>query len=101
MLSNNKASHETTLEEFERINGVNYKGCWLSSRAEISQMLGQEPLPTHDGRPGERGSVVNVASQLGIVGRPAARESSPFFFPRWHSCCGFRDFRVSEVGLMG
>ena len=36
-------------------------------------MLKQEPLPTHDGRPGNRGSVVNIASQLGIVGRPAAR----------------------------
>lgn len=36
-------------------------------------MLKQEPLPTHDGRRGNRGSVVNIASQLGIVGRPAAR----------------------------
>ena len=35
-------------------------------------MLKQEPLPTHDGRPGNRGNVVNIASQLGIVGRPAA-----------------------------
>ena len=39
-------------------------------------MLRQEPLPTHDGRPGNRGSIVNVASQLGIVGRPAARKLS-------------------------
>jgi len=38
-------------------------------------MLTQDPLPSHDGRPGERGSVVNIASQLGIVGRPNARES--------------------------
>lgn len=41
-------------------------------------MLAQEVLGSHDGRPGGRGSVVNVASQLGIVGRPAARE---FFYP--------------------
>jgi hypothetical protein len=39
-------------------------------------MLTQKPLPSHDGRPGERGSVVNIASQLGVVGRPNARESS-------------------------
>lgn len=39
-------------------------------------MLKQDPLPTHDGRPGCRGSIVNIASQLGIVGRPAARESN-------------------------
>ncbi|KAI7287389.1 NAD(P)-binding protein [Hortaea werneckii] len=71
-LSNNERSHETSLEEFDRINNINYKGCWLCSRAEIQQMLKQEPLATHDGRPGNRGSVVNIASQLGIVGRPAA-----------------------------
>jgi len=35
-------------------------------------MLKQDPLPTHDGRPGCRGSIVNIASQLGIVGRSAA-----------------------------
>lgn len=35
-------------------------------------MLKQEPLPTHDGRPGERGSIVNIASQLGVVSRPQA-----------------------------
>jgi NAD(P)-dependent dehydrogenase (short-subunit alcohol dehydrogenase family) len=58
------------------INNVNYRGCWLSSRAAIQRMLKQDPLPTHDGRPGYRGSIVNIASQLGIVGRPAARKSN-------------------------
>ncbi|KAK3115027.1 hypothetical protein LTR53_006067 [Teratosphaeriaceae sp. CCFEE 6253] len=58
VLSNNERSDATTLAEFDRINGVNYRGCWLSSRAEITQMLGQAPLPTHDGRAGARGSVV-------------------------------------------
>jgi NAD(P)-dependent dehydrogenase (short-subunit alcohol dehydrogenase family) len=75
VLSNNKRSHDTTPEEFDHINSINYRGCWLSSRATIKQMLTQEPLPTHDGRPGVRGSVVNIASQLGVVGRPAARKS--------------------------
>lgn len=74
-MSNNKRSDDTTPEEFDHINSINYRGCWLSSRAAIKQMLTQEPLPSHDGRPGIRGSVVNVASQLGIVGRPAARKS--------------------------
>jgi len=63
------------VEDFDRINSVNYRGCWLSSRAEIKQMLKQEPLPTHDGRPGNRGAIVNIASQLGIVGRPGARKT--------------------------
>ena len=39
-------SHELSIEDFDEINRVNYKGCWLSSRAEITQMLRQEPLPT-------------------------------------------------------
>jgi NAD(P)-dependent dehydrogenase (short-subunit alcohol dehydrogenase family) len=77
VLSNNKRSDETSPAEFDHINSINYRGCWLSSRAAIKQMLTQEPLSTHDGRPGSRGSVVNIASQLGIVGRPAARKSSP------------------------
>jgi len=77
VLSNNERSDATSPEEFDRINGINYRGCWLCSRAEIKQMLKQEPLATHDGRKGNRGSVVNIASQLGIVGRPAARMSSP------------------------
>lgn len=46
-------------------------------------MLKQEPLPTHDGRPGNRGSLVNFASQLGIVGRPAAGKSMITFFLVW------------------
>ncbi|KAK5138446.1 hypothetical protein LTR08_000032 [Meristemomyces frigidus] len=72
VLSNNERSDATTLDEFDRINGINYRGCWMCSRAEIKQMLKQASLPTHDGRPGNRGSIVNIASQLGIVGRPAA-----------------------------
>lgn len=67
------------MEDFDRINSVNYRGCWLSSRAEIKQMLKQEPLPTHDGRPGNRGAIVNIASQLGIVGRPGARKDYTVF----------------------
>ncbi|KAI1381082.1 NAD(P)-binding protein [Hypoxylon crocopeplum] len=62
-------SHETPLSEFERIANVNWKGTWLSSRAALTEMVGQEPLDEH---PGQRGAVVNIASQLGIVARPTA-----------------------------
>ncbi|KAJ5146339.1 Short-chain dehydrogenase/reductase SDR [Penicillium bovifimosum] len=66
-------SSETSLEEFDRVNNINYRGCWLSSRAELKQMVTQEALPSHDpNRPPQRGAVVNVASQLGIVSRPGA-----------------------------
>lgn len=81
VMGNNQTSTETSLEEFDKINNVNYRGLWLCSRAEIRAMLKQSPLPSHDSaRTGERGSVVNIASQLGIVGRSAARKFPIYFF---------------------
>ncbi|KAK1762689.1 short chain dehydrogenase [Phialemonium atrogriseum] len=68
----NLGSAESTSKAFDHVNSVNYRGCWLSSRSEIIQMRKQEPLATHDGRLGNRGSVVNIASQLALVGRPEA-----------------------------
>jgi NAD(P)-dependent dehydrogenase (short-subunit alcohol dehydrogenase family) len=67
-------SSETSLAEFDRVNNINYRGCWLSSRAQLKQMVAQNPLPSHDpSRLPQRGAVVNIASQLGIVSRPNAR----------------------------
>ncbi|KAN0102674.1 short chain dehydrogenase [Hyaloscypha variabilis] len=60
-------SIDLTAKQFDFVTNINYRGVWLSSRAELAQMLKQEPLPTHDGRPGSRGAIVNIASQLGIV----------------------------------
>ena len=75
ILGEGRRSTETTTDTFDHINGVNYRGCWMSSRAQIKQMLRQDPLPSHDpGRSPQRGAVVNIASQLGIVGRPSARK---------------------------
>ncbi|KAJ5507364.1 hypothetical protein N7527_009507, partial [Penicillium freii] len=66
-------SAEMSLEEFDRVNNINYRGCWLSSRAELRQMVTQSGLLSHDpNRPPQRGAVVNVSSQLGIVGRSGA-----------------------------
>lgn len=55
--------------DFDRLNAINYKGSWLSCRAQLRHMLKQEPLKEH---PKQRGAVVNIASQLGIVARPGA-----------------------------
>jgi NAD(P)-dependent dehydrogenase (short-subunit alcohol dehydrogenase family) len=74
VIGNGKPSHETSVKQFDTIMGVNVRGLWLSSREEIKAMLGQEIGKTHDGRRGVRGAVVNIASQLGIVARPDARE---------------------------
>lgn len=68
-------SAETSIAEFDRVNNINYRGCWLSSRAQLKQMVGQSPLPSHDpSRSPQRGAIVNIASQLGIVSRPNARK---------------------------
>ncbi|CAG9992121.1 unnamed protein product [Clonostachys byssicola] len=69
ILGTAQRSHETAVKDFDRINNINYKGTWLVSRAAISQMLQQDPLAEH---PKQRGAIVNVASQLGIVARPGA-----------------------------
>lgn len=75
ILGEAQRSTEATTQTFDHINNVNYRGTFLCSRAELKQMLKQEPLPSHDAdRAPQRGSVVNVASQLGIVGRPSARK---------------------------
>ncbi|KAK8172362.1 oxidoreductase [Phyllosticta citrichinensis] len=73
VLGPGKDSTTTSIEEFDRVNAVNYRGCWLTSRAQLKTMVDQEPLASHDGlRPAQRGAIVNIASQLGIVGRPNA-----------------------------
>ncbi|KAL2004145.1 hypothetical protein VTN02DRAFT_6242 [Thermoascus thermophilus] len=76
-------SGEMEVGEFDRVNGVNYRGAWLCGRREVRVMMGQDPLEGDDGDDGdgdggrrkiprERGSIVHIASQLGIVGRPEA-----------------------------
>lgn len=62
-------THETPTSVFDQINNVNYRGSWLVNKALFSHMKTQEPLEEH---PLQKGSIVNIASQLGLVGRPAA-----------------------------
>ncbi|PYH68004.1 SDR family NAD(P)-dependent oxidoreductase [Aspergillus vadensis CBS 113365] len=60
---------ETSVSTFDQITRVNYRSVWLCSRAAFAQMLRQETLPQH---PDQRGAVVNIASQLGLVARAGA-----------------------------
>ncbi|KAK6076265.1 WD domain-containing protein [Seiridium cupressi] len=61
---------ETSMEDFDGINSINYRGVWLSSRAELGAMVRQEPLSGNvPGRAPARGAIVNIASQLGIVSK--------------------------------
>ncbi|KAI1338146.1 oxidoreductase [Xylariaceae sp. FL0016] len=62
---------EMSLAEFEEVMGVNMRGVWLSAKEELTIMRGQEMLSAGGGQArAERGSIVNIASQLGIVGKP-------------------------------
>lgn len=69
ILGESLRSHETSTAAFDRTTNINYKGTWLASRAVLSHMLQQQP---HEEHPEQRGAIVNIASQLGIVARPAA-----------------------------
>ncbi|KAG5800825.1 hypothetical protein H9Q69_000172 [Fusarium xylarioides] len=65
-----KKSHEANPEEFDHVIDTNFRGLWLFAREELKYMISQDVGVTHDGRPGFRGSIVNVGSNLGLVGKP-------------------------------
>ena len=85
-------STETSLEYFDKLNGINYRGTWMANRAYLNIMMKQEPLPSHDpetqGRE-QRGSIVNFSSGLAVIGMPKNR-MSPVIRNRttliWKSC---------------
>ena len=57
------------MEDWQRIVNVNLTGTFLVLRAAARIMLKQEPLLSRlDGRSLHRGSIVNLASILGLVG---------------------------------
>lgn len=60
---------EMPMQDFDRLSNINHRGTWLSCRAQLRNMLKQDPLSEH---PQQRGSIVSIASQLGIVARPGA-----------------------------
>lgn len=78
---NGQPTTETSLEDFDRINSINYRGLWMCAKEELKIMVEQDIVPWSGGKTpaekevrGQRGAVVNIASQLGVVGRPAARK---------------------------
>ena len=79
-------THETSLSDWQRVIDVNQTGVWLCQRAQIRQMLTQEPLipPPR----GSRGVIVNVASMLGLV---ASSPGTP--------ACAYTASKHAVVGL--
>lgn len=72
ILGSNEVSTNTSAQEFDRINDTNYRGVWLCNKAQLRAMMRQEPLQSSSRdqlRPPQRGAIVNIASQLAIVGR--------------------------------
>ncbi|KAJ4136202.1 hypothetical protein NW768_003810 [Fusarium equiseti] len=65
-----KPSHNVTTAEFDHVMNTNFRGLWLCAREELNYISTQDVGVTHDGRPGFRGSIVNVGSNLGLVGKP-------------------------------
>ncbi|KAF5717469.1 hypothetical protein FMUND_5765 [Fusarium mundagurra] len=63
-----KKSHEATPEEFDHVINTNFHG-----------LMSQDVGITHDGRPGFRGSIVNIGTTLGLVGKPETRENTLYF----------------------
>ena len=66
-------SIDLALEEADRVMSINYRGTFLCSRAEIKAMMKNEPSNLGD-VPGQRGAVVNIASNLAFVAKAGSRK---------------------------
>lgn len=74
-----------SVNSFDMQNRVNMRGTWLCQRAEIKQMLSQEPLKTEGSRFAARGSIANVASMLSFI----AYDHLPAYTASKHAILGF------------
>ncbi|WRT65539.1 uncharacterized protein IL334_002484 [Kwoniella shivajii] len=85
---NNKPTDQSDLNDFDRITNVNYRSLWYCSKKELElmkyQSIQSESKLGFESLRRQRGSIVNVASQLGIVGRPDA----PIYCASKHAVIG-------------
>lgn len=66
-------SVDLALEEADRVMNVNFRGVFLCSRAEIRAMMKNERSDLGD-VPGQRGAVVNIASNLAFMAKAGSRK---------------------------
>ncbi|WP_198670541.1 SDR family NAD(P)-dependent oxidoreductase [Oceanicella sp. SM1341] len=66
MVPGGRGLPDTDAAEWERVTGVNLRGVYVSLRAALRQMLAQAPVA------GERGRIVNIGSQHGMVAAPGS-----------------------------
>ncbi|RVX70902.1 hypothetical protein B0A52_06059 [Exophiala mesophila] len=97
-------THELEVESYDRVQNVNQRGLWLCERAELRQMLKQEPeLRTRAGTNPQRGSIVNISSIFGRVshenvGAYAATKAAVLGITRTDACAYGKDgIRVNSV----
>ena len=83
---------EYTLSQWDKQFSVNTRGTWLCQRAEIIQMLKQEPLKASNSAFPARGAIVNVASMAGL----RVYDNMPAYCASKHAVLGF----TKSDGLM-
>jgi NAD(P)-dependent dehydrogenase (short-subunit alcohol dehydrogenase family) len=77
ILGPDKLTTDTSLCEFDKVTDINYRAIFMCMKEELKIMMKNDIKPysrigvsSKDGqRRGQRGAIVNIASQLGIVGK--------------------------------
>lgn len=78
-------STEYTLAQWDKQFSVNTRGMWLCQRAQLRQMVKQEPLKASDSHFEARGSIANVASMAAL----RVYENLPAYCASKHAVIGF------------
>ncbi|KAF5004439.1 hypothetical protein FDECE_9077 [Fusarium decemcellulare] len=76
---------EISVSDFDRQQEVNLRGTWLCQRAEIRQMLQQEPVQAENAYVSARGAIANVASMCALM----AYDHLPAYCASKHGILGF------------
>ncbi|KAJ3549759.1 hypothetical protein NM208_g342 [Fusarium decemcellulare] len=76
---------EISVSDFDRQQEVNLRGTWLCQRAEIKQMLQQEPVQAENAYASARGAIANVASMCALM----AYDHLPAYCASKHGILGF------------
>lgn len=56
------------MEDYDMINNVDARGLYMCMKAQLTEMTKQELKPGRAGKPGKRGSIVNISSRAGVEG---------------------------------
>lgn len=78
-------SPDFSAADFDKQFSINARGMWLCQRAEITQMIKQEPVETPESQFKSRGAIANVASMAGL----RAYDILPSYCATKHAVLGF------------